>query len=778
MRNFRPTFFSGVMLTASLGFTTAFAVPGVAQDAAPAQPQADPFAVADEDLFLLREPETAEEFFKAALQAQRLGRPNLARLYLQRFLDLNPDEATLLKLRDDFGPGAFARLANQKELQPLSTQLAERTNDVFRERGASPERVAALLDALDGQPEEAFPARQALVNAGETVVPQIIARLRSERDDYTRRQLLDILVSMGEPILPALHATLEGPDDVLRVQMIAAIGRIGSSRSVPYLYFPAYGPEQPVAVRTAARDALADVARLSRLSAERVRPADAAAQLREEAINAVERSVPARDAANEPTDGVRVWTWDETQGTVRSVVLTPREAALFQGTRFARQTFLLGPDRPDAQALYFAFLLGLEAARAGTAEPPSGPGTSFELAVTAGPKTASETLRLALRHDMPRAAVGALAVLAKTGAPALLFSGETSLTEALNYPDPRVQLAAAVTVLRLNPDRPIRDAGRVVEILARALASDETPTAVIIEPNVQRGSTIAGFTREMGYEAVLAPTGQSGFTAAAERAIPTFILVNLNVSRWPLSQTIANLRADTRTRRVPIIVYGPPEGDWSVSTTRSVNSTYFRGPRVDDPRSAVAASLADTPGTAYIVQTTTTGAFAAQLRPALAALTTDPLSPAERLEQRAVAAYWLAQIADTHRTNLFPLEPAAPAMTDALADPDLAPNALIGLSAVPTSAAQRAIAEVVLMPNANEGLRVSAAGVLADHVRRNGLTLSAKTVADLNGLWSTTPSAALRTALSTWGGSLRPGAASVRLQLEAVPQPVLPASTP
>jgi hypothetical protein len=379
---------------------------------------------------------------------------------------------------------------------------------------------------------------------------------------------------------------------------------------------------------------------------------------------------------------------------------------------------------------------------------------------------------------MSSAAVGALAVLAKTASPAILITGETPLSEALNDPDPRVQLAAAVTVLRLNPDRPFRDATRVVEILARALASDPMPTAVIIDPNVQRGSTIAGFAREMGYESVLTATGQLGFTAAAERTIPTFVLVNLNVSRWPLSQMIANFRADTRTRNVPIIVYGPMEGDWSVASTGSIKSTYFRGPRIDRPRSAVTASLADTPGTAYVVQTTTVGAFAAQVRPALAALLMSPLSAAERSEQRAVAAYWLAQIADTHRTDLFPLDRAAPALTDALTDPALAPNALIGLSAISTAGAQRAIAEVALMPNADKSLRISAAGVLADHVRHNGLTLPERTVADLNALWSSTTDPALRTALSQWGGSLRPGTATVRSQLEAVPQPGLPVPTP
>jgi len=776
MRTFRPTLLSGLTLTASLGFTVSSAL---AQDPNLAPPQADPFAVSDDDYFLLQEPKTPEEFFKGAVQAQQLGRPNLARLYLQQFLALNPDDAMLLTLRDDFGPGAFARLANQPELQPLSTQLAERVNRVFRERGASPERVTQLLDDLSGPSDKAFAARQALINAGDAVAPAVIQRLQNTADEEVRRQLSDVLVAMGEPVLPALHASLSAPGDDLRVQMIAVIGRIGVTGSIPHLYFPAYAPDQPVAVKMAARNALAAIAQRSRVSTDRVEPADAAAQLRQAALRSIERGQTAREPAAKPTTSdVRVWSWDDAQGTVRSALMPPRDAALYEGTRFARQAFMLSPDASDAQALYLAFLMAFDAAQAGTTEPPAGPGTSFELAVAAGPETAASILQLSLRHDLPRAAVGALAVLAKTASPNLLLGADSPLSQALNYPDPRVQLGAAVTVLRLHPDRTFRDANRVVEILARALSSSDVPTAVVIEPNPQRGSTIAGFTRDMGYDAVLAPTGQSGFTAAAEETIPAFVLVNLNVARWPLSQTIANLRADTRTRHLPIVVYGPPEGDWSVSKSIGERSTYFRGPRVDDPRADVTAFLADTPATAYVTQTTTTGAFAAQLRPVLAALSATPLSPAERAEQRAVAAYWLAQIADTGRSGVFPLERAEAALISALSDPALTANVLIALAAIPSPATQRAIAEVALMPNADPSVRVTAANELANHVRRNGLSLPDETVVALNALWSSTTEPALRGALTAWGGTLRPGNAALRQRLEAVPQPALPATAP
>ena len=789
MITFRPPRFSAMTLSAGLVVAACAAQQaGAWQPAAqPGPPPADagqaaaddPFS-AQEDQFLLREPETPAEFLRATLQAQSLGRPNLARLYLQRFLELNPDDETLLALRDEHGPAAFSRLANQPELQPLSTQLADRINEVFRRRGASPERVDALLDALSETADKAFPAREALVNAGETVVPQVLVRLQEERDDFVRKQLLDVLAAMGDQALPALHAALDAPSDALRVQIASVLGRIGSRDSIPHLYFPAYGPEQPVAVRSAARQALVDIAKLARVAAEVTDPVDVAARLDEEAVAALAgpapSSTPSPDAAA-PAAAVRVWSWDNQARTVRSMDLDPRSASLFQGTRFARQAFLIAPQRADAQSLYLAFLLGSEATQAGTYEPPSGPGTAFDLALAAGPETAQRVLRQAMQHNIPRAAIGALGVVSRTASPAILLASNP-VTEALNHPDPRVQLAAAITVLRLNPEKSFPLAGRVVEILSRALSGDVVPTAVIIDPNVQRGSTMAGFTRQMGFDALYARTGQEGFLAAAERATPAFILVNLNVSRWPLSQTLANLRADARTQGIPVIVYGPPEGEWRVPPGDSGVYTYFRGPRPNDPTLAVTRTLAEVPGTAYIVETTTQAAFMMQMRPALAAMQAEPLSPAELSESRAVAAFWLAQIADMQRQDIFPLKNAEPALVGAIADPALVGNALVALSAIPTATAQRAIAGIVLAPATNSGLQTNAAGTLADHARRYGLLIDDETVASLNSLWASTADAELRSALSSWGGSLRPGSAVARQRLEAVPPPTLPAPAP
>src|SRR5690606_30232053 len=182
--------------------------------------------------------------------------------------------------------------------------------------------------------------------------------------------------------------------------------------------------------------------------------------LHEEAVSALTMPAPgSTDAVATPE--VKVWTWNEQQGTVQSAAVPARRAALHRGTRFARDAFRIAPERTEAQALYLAFLLESEAAQAGTIEPPGGPGTAYNLTLAAGPATASDVLRLALRYELPRAAVGALAAIAQTASPSILYSDDDLVSSALNDPNPRVQLAAAITVLQLNPERPFRQSKRV-----------------------------------------------------------------------------------------------------------------------------------------------------------------------------------------------------------------------------------------------------------------------------------------------------------------------------
>lgn len=688
-----------------------------AQEAEPAE-EADPFAV--EDPFLLEEPETPEEFLRAAIQAQELVRPELARQYLQQFWNQNPSDEELLRLRTEIGPAAFQRLANQEELQPLSVEIAERATELFRERGATPEHLTQLMDGLSGPGGTAAASRRALINTGPRAVPSILERLRAEQNDSVRRQLIDAMVGMGEEVLPAMHATLDSPDGALKIVAMTVIGRIGSRDSLPYLYPLAYGPNQETRLQGMARDTLAAIAERTPVPRDEIQPFDVSERLRRAAISTLEAGELVATARS--AEPVSLWIWDAQLNQLREASVPGNQAPLYQATRFARDSFLVAPERESAQAFYLALRMEWEAAQAGTFEPPGGPGTSVATLLASGSALSQATLRETVAADLHRATVGTLGVLSRIGSPNLLFGGQSELREALNANHPRVQLAAAVTVMRLHPDRDFPDAGRVVEIFARALAETGMGTALIIDPHYQRGATLASFAREMGYESRYALTGQEGFRMATEQFEPSFILVNLNVDRWGLAQTLANFRADTRTQGTPIVVVGPAMGEWEVPDRGYDTVAYHQGPTSRDPRNSVERILVNVPGTGYITAAATSATFYSQLAPILAAQVPTPMTQADRQLSREIAAFWLAQIADRGLTHRYPLEDAEAALIGVIADPKLKSNALIALSAIPSTKSQRAIAQA-LLTGGTEADQELAADILKDHIRRYGVLL-------------------------------------------------------
>jgi DNA-binding response OmpR family regulator len=441
---------------------------------------------------------------------------------------------------------------------------------------------------------------------------------------------------------------------------------------------------------------------------------------------------------------VELWTWDPAINNVRKVNVSVEMASLTVGLRFARQALSLAPDDEDLQALY----LGLNLAQAKQlAAPegrlPAGPGTAFDLALTSGVPLVSRTLDLALEHGNAAAAEAALHVLGQIGTvPELLAAGKASpLLKAFDSPDRQVQFAAAVAVMEMNPTAPFPGAERAVAVFSRALRNEER-SAVIVDANAPRANQVAALIGEMGYVPHVAHTGQDGFRAASSRMDVDLVVLNINTIRWPLSVTIANLRADARTARIPIAIYGP-----------------------DNMRDRVASLLQRYDAVTYVIEATASEEFDSQLRPVLARLHAPQLSEVQRAEQRSLAAYWLADIA-SRQTDVFDLRPAEAALLGAVQDPTLSENILLALSASPSASVQQALQQIAVSGSFPARQRESAALQLAAHIQRFDLLLSAEQVDELRSSWQAAEDPALATALAGVLGTLKPNSRQVGLRLK------------
>ncbi len=211
---------------------------------------------------------------------------------------------------------------------------------------------------------------------------------------------------------------------------------------------------------------------------------------------------------------------------------------------------------------------------------------------------------------------------------------------------------------------------------------------------------MATFLTEMGYESLIARTGAEGFETASAKGDVEVALMHLNTIQWELTPTIANFRADARTRNLPIAIYGPAG---------------FRG--------SVENLISQFPNVTYVEESVLSRDLTRQLQPFLAQVEPPTLSAAQQSEQSKTAAKWLRQIAES-RSHIYDLAPAADALIQAIARTDVGTDALVALAAIPTAEVQKRLADIALTAGEAPERRALAANLTAAHIRRHQSQLS------------------------------------------------------
>lgn len=706
---------------------------------------------------LLQEPQKTEDIFAAATLMVRIGRPALAKGYLEKFLAANPGDDEILAIRDQYGPALFLGLANNRELQPASTTLLDRVNTAFRKAAADPTRVDSLIDDLTKSPRERVPATTALRSAGTAVIPQMIRRLAAEPNSDSRDAIVVALTRMGNQAEPPLIGALQSPDENVRVAAIEVLGYLESKTAAPYLWLPAAGDNQPVVVATSARVALTRIRPKSVDDSGKVNTSAAVVELKQLAAmhlaGKYDWKVTINDNAGTNKETVEVWIWSG--DTVKPVAMPPAAASMFAGAILARDALQIQPNDKEAAALYLALILGAQTHQDGISNPPNLTGGSpYVTALQSGRDINLQALQQALTHRNAWAATGLLRTNAQLARPADLQPFGTMpspLVAALDFPDRRVQFAAADTIMQLEPRKPFPQSQRIVDVFVRSLSDDGAPGALVVDPNVQRANELAALLGQAGFggNGLTAATGQGGFLAAAARNDIELVAVNANVARWPLSQTVANFRADARTAKLPVVIFGP---------------AYLR--------SRVEHLVQRYPAVAFIEDPTTLQFLELQLKPFVNTIQTPPLTGEERARFAETAAFWLARIADTGRTNLFDISTAETALSSAIDVPELADNALRALVAIPTRNVQQRLQTLVVTQTTPLPLRQAAAQELGVHIQRYNLLLNAPEIQAVRTLTSQPQPPEFSAALATVLGSLEPNSREVGEQLRQLPPPL------
>ncbi len=646
-----------------------------------------------------KEPKTPIELWDAVDYLIRTGQAPKALPYLDKFQRSQPDDATLVAVRERYGPGSFLRLDNDPATRPFAKPLIDALTAASRRYATRPDRMARSIAELTSSPAEQDYAVRRLREAGAYAVPFLIDALR--RPGLSRQEHDFLVKNMGRletSAVAPLAAVLESSEPVLASDAATALDSIGDPEAVPFLMFPAAAPGAAPALRAAAQAAIARLT--GRPFAEQPRTP---VQVLTSAAWSEHRRQP-----EFVQETVVVWVWDPAKNAPVPREVSAVEARTILGLRFAREALRLDPRNRSAQVAQLSLALAKAVEGVNPDEIPAKDAATFTAAVAAGPSLLGEVVETAVADGKSNLAAVAVLALAKVTDRAALAAGGRPhpLVRALTAPGRRAQFAAARSLVELAPDRPFPGSSLVAPILARFLMNQPEPRAVVIDGNPNRGGVMAGYLGNLGYHPVMERTGSEGFLAAAEAADVELIVISYDLfyGDWKLTDTLANLKADARTAGIPLYVSGPYD-------------LRIKRPNLEQ----------DFPGIRWIVPPLDSEMLEKQLkgRPAV-------FTEAERLGFAREAAKLLARIAADHKTSLATdLLTVEPALILALNSPETVRSAAAVLSELPDPDAQRGLADLVLDPSRAPDLRSEVAALLVRSIRRFKPLLTARQEARL-----------------------------------------------
>lgn len=756
-------------LAVCLALLTSLSALASAQDEKPA-PKGEPPPRLEDYREFFKTPENARDFWKALQFEIEVGRFDLAARLLRAMLDKRPDDKELLELEQKEGMSAFLRLRNLRQWSKDPKRNAQALKDVeeligrmttaVKEHVSNPERIARFTRNLHGDPEERAYALQELYRSGAAAVPFLVDALR-RTEGAERLTLLAALGKLGRDTVPPLLAALDIDDSELRVELIDVFQRKAETDAVPHLWYLSASPKQPERVRRRATEALAY---LTSTLAGKLPPARAA--LTREAERYYRHQVTFPDPG-----AVTIWRWDGKRlvpGWPKVPTVPATKAEEYFGLRFAGQALDLDPAYEPAQIVFLSLALEKGVEQSGLEQPLAwGAPAVNELVATVHPELVTAVLDRALteqRLPVILGAVRALGALSDVRGARATGQGSSALVRALNYPERRVQLAAAEALLRIPGQQPSLAAARIIEVLRRALAINPAPKAL---PKVlvgyaddDLGDKVGAAVAQAGFEPVRVRTGRDLLRRLNEAADIDAVLIDPSMGDPGLSSLLAQLRADIHVGRLPLLVAVLREREESLR-------------RLAEPYKNVWVVPADLALDAEALRKTLGAAFDGAGSP--------PLSPEERMGQTQASLFWLARLARGEVPG-YDLRPAAETLLGVLRSGRLADQALfdaiVAVARLPGREPQVELAAIVQEAKKPGRLplhRIVAAELLARHIQQHGVLLPPAQVRALHELYQTETEPGLRTPLAVVLGSMRPDARLTGERLKSyTPQPLAP----
>ncbi len=571
-----------------------------------------------------------QELFQQARGLVREGKFDLAAVYLKAFVDSNPSDQDLLDLEKRFGTTVFQQLRTVPRWSDDSKADAQARADVEavigKARAATakqletPERVNKYIRNLGATEEERQFAEVELKRTGDYAVPFMAEAVRQNGSPAVTRGVLGAIPLMEARTMGGWLASLDGMPPEFQYSILAAIGSrpdvmdlLASAQSniVPRLWY-AYGKADTLPSLKAYAKAALD--RVYRDVDKRDPAAELVAAARPFADHKASYSSAAAPGTGAPAT-VPVWTWDaKAQKVVKQAAVPTPQADEYFGLRYARWALDVRPDYEPAQAMLLGIAAERAAERGNFGDLARTDPTVYRLLADAPASVLNDLLDRAYAEKRTALVLPLVQVLGDRAdrAAAGGVGGRPSRFErGLDYPDARVQFAAANALLRSPVPVDGRLRGRVLEILRRAAAADTgvpgaaKGQALLADPDRRRADGTAALLRQIGYEVEVYGTGRDLLRRVARASDFDLVLIDRHVPNPELRDLVSHLRADANAARRPVLVVAsadqaiPPSLDQLLLrfalliAATEADQTAMPAPYQPDPRKSPETQAAD-----------------------------------------------------------------------------------------------------------------------------------------------------------------------------------------
>jgi CheY-like chemotaxis protein len=691
----------------------------------------------DEYRTFIRRPDTVIEYWAAMKFEIQLGKFDLAALHLKQLLAKEPAEKAnreLFKIEAAEGLSTFLNLRKikkwsdfpefDKEAKENVEKLIDRVIEATRQALSDPERINKFIKRLDAPtPEERAFAFDQLYRSKAQAVPYLIDALRANSDNSLGVRIQHALLRLDSSVVPAFLEALRavdakdaGSEVPLRMTLLDVVQKRADKRAIPYLWHLSAWEKYPPLVRGKARQVLA---KLTATDPQYLPPSYLA--LTQLAQDYYHHRV--RFPAGQP---IRVWPWDGQKIETKPVDLTPHQAEEFFGLRYARQALQLDKAYRPAQVAFLSLSIerALEPKLDQAALEPL-PANLQNLLVRIDPELLMRVLEHALDdHNVP-VILGSVAALGERGEfrAARLNSGgqPRGLVRALYYPDRRVQLAAALAMLKMPTAETPVAADRVVNIFRRLLAGDAVPKALVAYAAMDRAAEVRKGVKAAGYDAVLVGDVKQAFEKLHESADYDLVVLARGLPPGQMPFVLNQLRSDFDAGELPVFLIASKDTEDDLARIAKKYRHVHVLPEGYLPMGDEMKKAVDEAVTADVRA---------------------KLTPEERKQFARVALDKLWRMARGEIRG-YDVRPAQDALLAAVRspEPDVALQALEAYGRIPGRPVQARLASLLADPTKPK-LRVPAGMELNRHIQKYGLLLDPRTdrklVKDLRDAYETT----------------------------------------